>query len=163
MNIDISEEEYRHLLDVLQISQWVMHAHETEEDPRTEPYDRITQKFYARAKEMGQDHLVEYDKSVNQYFLSQEFGETSLSRDLINEFTEEVFWDELIYRLTERDLARTVGGYEQLDALSMTERFVSEGPITAKYVQEFDDRGVERLEIVESSEQTAAPGLMTHD
>jgi hypothetical protein len=162
MNIEISEEEYRHLLDMLQISQWVMHAHETEEEPRTAPYDRIMQKFYALAKEMGQDQLVEYDTSVQQYFLSHEFGETSFSRDLINEFTEDIFWDQLIHRLTERDLARTLGGYDQLDALSTTERFVSEGPITAKYVQEFDERGVERLEIVESFTKTAVHGL-THD
>ena len=163
MNIEISKEEYRHLLDVLQMAEWVMHAYETDAEPDTGPYDRIIQKLYARAGEAGQDHLVEYDPKLEKYFLSQEFGDASWSRYMIDEFTEETFWDELIHRLTERDLARKVGGYDQLDALSMTERSIYEGPIMVKYVQEFDDRGLDRLEIVESFGQNATARLPTHD
>ena len=163
MNIDISEEEYRQLLDVLKMAEWVMHAHETEKDPRTAPYDKVIQKLYALARDMGQDDMVEYDPKVKEYFLTQEFEDMSLSRDLIDEFMDETFWDELIHRLTDRDVARKVGGYDQLDTLNMTERFAQEGPILARYVQEFDDHGLDRLEIVESFGQIAAPGLPTHD
>jgi hypothetical protein len=163
MNIDISKEEYRHLLDVLQMAEWVMHAHETETGPNTEPYDKVIQKFYALAKDMGQEHMVEYDLKLKKFFLSREFGQTSPSGELIDEFTDETFWDELIHRLMDRDIARTVGGYDQLDALNMTERFVHEGPIMARYIQEFDDHGLDRLEIVESFGQITAHGLTTHD
>ena len=163
MNIDISKEEYRSLLDVLQMAEWVMHAHEEEKDPLTEPYDKVIQKFYALAKDMGQDHMVEYDPKLQEYFLSLEFEDTSPSREFITEFTNETFWDELIHRLADRDIARKIGGYEQLDALSMTERFAHEGPILSKYAQEFDDNGLERLEIVESFGPAAAPRLATHD
>ena len=163
MNIDISEEEYRQLLDVLKMAEWVMHAHETEKDPGTEPYDKVIQKFYALARDMGQGHMVEYDPKLKDYFLTMEFEDTSPSRDFIDEFTDETFWDELIHRLTERDVARTAGGYDHLDTMSMTERFAHEGPVLARYIQEFDDHGLERLEIVESFGQIAAPRLPTHD
>jgi hypothetical protein len=163
MNIDISEEEYRHLLDVLQMADWVIHAFESEKDPHTEPYDKVIQKFYALARDMGQERMVAYDPKLKEYSLTREFDDSSLSREFIDEFTEENFWDELIHRLTERDIARKVGGYDQLDGLSMTERFIYEGPIMGRYVQEFDDHGLDRLEIVESFGQAAVARLPTHD
>jgi hypothetical protein len=149
MNIDITKEEYQNLLDLLQMAHWIMHGHRTEADPREAKYDVLIQKVYGLAKAMGQDRLVEFDPATNRYSPSAEFENTTEAWEFIDEFTEDMFWDQLIHRLTDRDVARTVGGYEQLDKLSMEERFIAEGPILERYSNEFDETGLDRLEIVE--------------
>jgi hypothetical protein len=163
MKIDITKEEYRNLLDVLHMADWMMHAHETEEDPGTVKYDEVIQKFYALAKDLGHDDSVKYNPEARKYFVTREFDSTSESWEFIDDFTDVTFWDELIHRLTDRDIARTVGGYEQLDKLSMEQRFVHEAPIIKKYSQEFDERGLDRLELVEQFGQALASRTRTHD
>jgi hypothetical protein len=163
MQIEMTEEEYRDLLDVLHMAEWMMHAHATEKDPATEPYDRVIQKLYAVAKTMGQDDLIEYDADAREYFATRKFDDTTLSWEFIDDFTEETFWDELIHRLTDRDLSRKVGGNELMDKLSMKERFTLESPIIEKYSKEFEERGLDRLEIVEHFAQAVAKAPETHD
>lgn len=163
MNIEMTEEEYRDLLDVLHMAEWMMHAHETEKDPASAPYDRIIQKLYALAQPMGQAHLVEYDAESREYFVTRKFDEDSIAWEFIEDFTEETFWDELIHRLTDRDLARKIGGYDRLDNLTMKERFALESPIIEKYSQEFEAQGLERLEIAASPAPMIPKPPETHD
>jgi hypothetical protein len=149
MQIEITKEEYRNLLDVLDMADWMMHAHKTEQDPSTERLDRIIQKFYALARDLGQSRLITYDTATKEFHPTRDFDSETESRRFIDEFTDDSFWDELIHRLTDRDLARRLGGYEQLDKLAMNERFSLEGPVIEHYANEFDANGVDRLEIVE--------------
>jgi len=163
MKIDISVDEYRALLDVLHMADWVMHAHENEPNPDTAPYDAVIQKFYSMAKTMGQDNLIEYDSDVKKYFSTREHDDESASWDFIDEFTNDTFWDELVHRLTDRDVAHLVNGYDQLEKLSMEERFMREAPIIERYVNEFDDHGLDRLRIVEHFETDNAAPARTSD
>lgn len=163
MNVDISKEEYSKLLELLHMASWVMHAHENETDPRREPYDAVIQKFYALAKNMGQDHLIAYRSDAHVYAPTVEFENTAQSWEFVDEFMDDTFWDELVHRLAERDIARTVGGLEKTDNLTMTERFTIEAPVLQKYTQEFDAHGIERLEIVEQLVRTPAAKTPTHD
>lgn len=163
MHIDITKEEYRDLLDLLHMADWVMHAHDTEEPLGTERYDRVIQKIYALAKDMGHGRLIKYDHKLKEYFPTREFEDNTGSWEFIEDFTEETFWDELIHRLTDRDVARKVGGYEHMDKLNMTERFAHEGPIAERYSKEFEENGLDRLEIVEQFAQDEQGRTQTHD
>lgn|SRR5574341_660763 len=163
MKIEITKEEYRDLLDVLHMAEWMMHAHETEKALGSGKYDEIIQKFYALAKDMGQESLIEYDPDLREYFHTREFDDATESWEIIDDFTDDTFWDELVHRLTDRDLARKVGGYDKLDKFNMKERFALEGPVLERYSQEFDKRGLDRLEIVETFVQDLADPAATHD
>ena len=44
MQIELSKEEYRNLIDMIQIAEWVMNAHKTEKDPSTEKYSKLEQR-----------------------------------------------------------------------------------------------------------------------
>jgi len=149
MNIALTNEEFRDLLDMLQIAQVVLHAHKTEDDPRADKYDAVMQKILAVSREAGLENLVEYNTVMKEYHPTTVFEETSEAGTFIDEFVDDTFWDILIRRLTDRDMARTVGGYEQMDDLSEAERFSLEIPLIKKYSNEFDEQGLERLEIVE--------------
>jgi hypothetical protein len=163
MKIEISKEEYRALLDVLHIAEWVIQAHKSEKDPRAEPFDRIIQKFYALAGTMGLERLIRYEPGAKQYVLTKQFDDATKSWELIDEFIDDIFWDELAHRLAERDAARTIGGYEQLDRLGRQERTSLEGPVLDRYQRELDDNGLERLEIIEHFGVPHAAGQQTHD
>ena len=63
MKINITKKEYRLLLDILSIADWVMNAYQTEDDPRTKPYEDLEQKFLSYAKDFGFENLIVYDQS----------------------------------------------------------------------------------------------------
>ncbi len=161
MKVEISKEEYLELLDLVHIASWVLVFHKTVPDPRIDKYDGITQKLYALAKDMGYAGLINYDPGSRKYHPSKTLEETTGTGQLIDEFVDRSFWDELVIRFTERDAARTAGGYEQLDQLSHEERHALEDPIEKKYAKEFDDNGIEHLEIVEHYGN--AKPVVTHD
>lgn len=149
MNIEITKEEYGKLLDLLYVADWVLTSHKTGEDPRTEKHEKVIRKFYALAEEMGQGSKIEYDPDLEKFFPAKAMEESSEARNFLDAFAEETFWHELIYRFTERDSERKVGGYEKYITLSPGERFEIETPIEEKYLEEFEQNGIERLEIVE--------------
>jgi hypothetical protein len=163
MKVDISTQEYRDLLDVLSIADWVMMAHKTGQDSRIGPYEKLIQKFYSLAKDMGYDTLVEYDAREGRYHLTRTFEDTTRSWEFIDEFTEDTFWDELTHRMTERDMARQVGGYEKLRSLSREDWSALEAPIHERYSEEFYQNGIERMAIVEHYEHDRAKPVRTHD
>lgn len=163
MNVGITKEEFIDILEMLHIASWVLVAHKTEDDPRTRKYGRIMQKFLALAKEAGAGELVEYDPEAGKYHPSSTFEESSRSRDFIHEFEDDTFWDELLDRLTERDLERQVGGYENLRTLSPEDRALFETPIRERYAQELTENGLERFEIVERFGSNIPRPAATHD
>jgi hypothetical protein len=163
MNLTLTKEEYRDLLDLLQIAHVVLHAHKTEDDPRAEKYETVMQKILARSREAGLGSLVEYNADLKAYAPTAAFEETSEAAIFLDEFIDDTFWDLLIRRFTDRDLGRTIGGDEILDELGSTERFTLETPLIQKYSAEFDEHGIERLEIVEQGSTASVSPMKTSD
>ena len=146
MKIDITREEYRDLLDLLYMANWVLHAHKTEEDPRTRPYDKLMQKIYSSARAA-----------------TREFEDTSKAEEFIDEFVDDSFWDELVYRLSERDAAHRVGGYAQFRLLSPEDRTALETPARERYSEEFNNNGIDHLMIAEEFDMSAVKPVKTSD
>lgn len=148
MNIEIADEEYGTLLELLYMAEWALTAYK-EPDKRTERYVGVIQKFYALAKGTPHAGSITYDDDLEKYLPAKRMEEASEARRLLDEFADEAFWHELIFRFTERDLERSVGGHEKMIALNPDERFEIETPIEEKYIEEFGEHGIERLEVVE--------------
>ncbi len=55
MKINFTKKEYRLLLSMLEIAEWVMTSNDTgaEENPQTKPYKDVVQKLLSHSKEMG--------------------------------------------------------------------------------------------------------------
>jgi hypothetical protein len=145
MKIDITKDEYRDLLDLLYIAQWVLIAHKTEEDPRTKPYDKVIQQLYSQAGEAGYERLIEHDPRTRSHYTTREFEEASKAILFIDEFVDDSFWDELIIRLAERDAAQQAGGYDRLHLLSNEEQHKLRTPVEERYSEEFNEHGVDHL------------------
>ncbi len=147
MKIDLTREEYRDLLDMLYIAEWVLTAHKIEEDPRVKRYSELEQKFLALAKKMGYENLVEYVPVSKQYYPTRDFEETSSAHPFIDEYNDINFWDELAIRLSVRDLAKKVGGYDKLADLSREERFLVLDELEEFYGEEFSSSGLDNLQL----------------
>lgn len=79
MKINFTKKEYRQLLDLVFIGDWV-----TSEplDKDTSPYDALREKIYSYAKEMDCEHLIEYDKNTDQHFETAEFEDSGVMKKL---------------------------------------------------------------------------------
>jgi hypothetical protein len=163
MNIEISTNEYRDLLDVLHIADVVMSGHRREEDKRTGQHRTLIQKLYALAPGEGLDRLISYNKSVNKYVPTEEFEKSSLAHAVVDEFGDHRFWDELISRLSVRDTAQIAGGIDRLSVMSDSDRQAAEGPFRQRYMQEFSKNGVANLEVVERFSLGAGIPIKTSD
>jgi hypothetical protein len=148
MQIEIADDDYEKLLDLLFLAGRVLTAHK-EEDPRTAPYLAVMQRLYARALEAGRPELVTFDPELNHYQPARPMADSSEVRRLLDEFADETFWHELVFRFTERDVERQAGGREKTMLLTEEERFKLEVPLEERYLQEFSEHGIDRLEIVE--------------
>ena len=148
MKIEITKKEYRALLDVFHIADWVLHAYKTEEGPETEEYRDLEQKFLAMAKEMGFENLVEFDPEMGKYFPTREYDETNVVMDAIVDYDNESFWEELMERLATRDLMRQEGK-EKVMAMDDEERLVKTENLREKYAAEFERYGLSRLVVKE--------------
>jgi hypothetical protein len=149
MNIELSAQEYRDLLDVLHIADVVMSGHRTEVDMRTVGHRALIQKLYALAREAGFDQLIAQSQGEKKYVPTEKFEHSSLAHGIIHEFGDHLFWDGLISRLTMRDAAMIAGGNERLASMSDSERQAVEGPLRQRYILEFSTNGVANLSVIE--------------
>ncbi len=152
MKIEFTQEEYKCLVDMLYVAEWVLNAHRVEDDPRTESYGKLEQKIYSYAKDMGFEDLIEYASDYGTYDPTRKYEDTCPLVEFIDEFENETFWEELVDRLANRDLIRQVGGVENLSKLSFEERIKKTLPLEQKYSSEFEERGLDGVSIVGNSE-----------
>jgi len=149
MNIDISANEYRDLLDILHIADMVLSEHWREPDKRSEQHRALIQRIYGMVRVEGHDLLIGHDARENVYAPTAEFEEHTLAHVLIGEFIDHLFWDELISRLSVRDAALAAGGMDRLNALSDSGRQAAEGAVRQSYSEEFSRNGIANLAVIE--------------
>jgi hypothetical protein len=149
MKINFTKKEYRALVELLEISDWVLHSHKVDEPEETEKYRGVIQKIYAYSKEMGCSDLVEYNKSLVKYVTTYEAEVNSESRKYIEEFEEDTFWEELIAKLSNRDTMRKCN-VSSLQEIPRDERFKVITEVEVVWAEEMEKYGLERLGVVKT-------------
>jgi len=144
MKLTLSKKDYRLLLDMMAISDWVMNSHRVEDDPRTEPYEKLEQKLFAYAKDFGCENLVTYDKETEKYYPTAEYDEHIFDTQFIEEFENISFWEKLCSGLAQRDLM-VEKGVEELKKMETLERMTEEDIRAEKYETEFSENGLKHL------------------
>lgn len=71
MKINFTKKEYRQLLDLVFLGDWVVSSFDM--DGAKSPYVDIQQKIYSYAKELGCEELIEHVRAGNQYFETAQF------------------------------------------------------------------------------------------
>lgn len=154
MNIKLSTSKLRLLLDMIYMAEWMLHAHKTEEDPRTIPYHDVEQKILKVAHDSGKfKEFIEYAAENDTYWPTRSFEEALDEQRFIEQYDDDTFWDELTNRMAYRDVAKKVDGGKRLAALPFDDRLQQLFEREAYYNEEFYKHGIERLHIRESKQQ----------
>jgi hypothetical protein len=155
--LELSRRDYLALLTVMQMADWVLHAHKVDEREETAAFRELEQKVFALADSFDCGHLVEYDDEEERYYPTAEFDESSPGMEFIEDFENESFWNELLERLVERDLVRQLGE-KAVRRLDEEARCTKEEPYRRLYGEEFARHGVDRLEILDQLYLSDAKG-----
>ena len=156
MKINITKKEYRLLIDVLSIATWVMNSHRTQEDPRTEPYEELEQKFMSYAKDFGFKNLIVYDKKFERYFPTKQYEDAGTDTVFIDEYEDEVFWEKLCTYLAQRDLVEEKG-IDVVENMDRFERFNAIEDLSQEYSDEFEKNGIKNLRLLKDGEAADHP------
>jgi hypothetical protein len=156
MKIDFTKEEYRYLLDMVEIAEWVLNSHRTNPSDEIRGYSEINQKILSYAKDMGFENLITYDKDLGGYFATAEYEESE-HMSYIEEFEDDVFWEALPHRLAVRDLVEQVGEkvYTEMEFEDRMSKLVE---LEKFYCEELEDNGIDNLRF-ENLSKSDSPDL----
>jgi hypothetical protein len=144
MKINFTKQEYRLLVTMLEIADWVMTANDIGENEEVKPYNELRKKILSYFKEMGMDDCYKYDKADDDYYETGEYEDNSESTRFIEKYNEEFFWQELIGKLADRDFHQKHGDKK----VDMETRFSDITDFEEIYVNEITQNGLENLVIV---------------
>ncbi len=143
MKINFTKKQYEDLVKLVYLGTWMVNAHRT--DDIVEKYEDLEQYLLSFYKDFDMEKYIEFDKKLNKFFPTGEFEEDTDVEQYIDEYNNDIFWEELIDRLARRDFIRAYGE-ENLLKMTWEERFEKEQPFIDKYAEEFEKYGIERLE-----------------
>lgn len=141
VTFSLSRSEYEKLLVLSYLGNFMINGIFKE---RSQTYDEVVSKLFAKARENGFGRYVEMADNIA--IPSKEFAQHPDVKRYRREYDEEIFWDELVRRLADRDIRAEKGDaavmrlspkqYEEL--LSFYE---------IPYVEEFDRNGIKRISL----------------
>ena len=134
--IELSEKQLQDLLQLVYLGEWMTQAYGNNEN--TSELEELEQKLYSVAFNEGFDEDVEFDKKLGGYVPTAEFEEDCDA--LIEKYDEQTFWEELIIRMANKELAENGGG-----DLPQKEFEKQQNELIKKYEKEFQQNGVENI------------------
>ena len=135
MQIELTNKEFRHLLDLVYIGNWVLNS--TRGDDRFAEYDDLESKLFGLCRSVGMKVLVE---DWNNTTIPSRAYEAGGIHEAIAYYEDNVFYEILAEELSRRDM-----GYADITPENYEE-------ITGRmeqYMQEFQASGVDRLVLEE--------------
>ena len=133
MNIELSDKEFRRLLDMVYIGNWILNS--TRGDDRFEDYDLLQEKLFGKCPAQGMRALVQ--TWHGHAFPSKAFEEGGI-HEAIADYEDAVFFDILAEELARRDL-----GLEDNDPEDYTEL----SSRMEDYMDEFEKNGLNTVNV----------------
>lgn len=133
MNIELTDKEFRRLLDMVYIGNWILNS--TRAEDRFEDYDLVQEKLFALCPSAGMRSLVEAWQG--HIFPSRAYEDGGI-HEAIADYEDAVFYNILAEELARRDL-----GLEDSDPEDFT-------PLTERmdeYMAEFEKNGLNTIDI----------------
>ena len=131
MQIELSSKEFRRLLDMVYIGNWVLNS--TRGDDRFEDYDNIESKLFALCKGTKMQILAE---DWNNTFIPSKAYEEGGIHEAIAFYEDNIFYQILAEELSRRDM-----GYADITEENYDEII---GRMN-RYMSEFELSGIDRL------------------
>ena len=131
MNIDLTDKEFRRLLDLVYIGNWILNSTRTTD--RFEDYDIVQEKLFSLCAKNGMKSLIQVWHG--HIFPSRAYEDGGI-HEAIADYEDAVFFDILAEELARRDLGCLDS--EPADYTELNARMDD-------YMDEFEKSGVENL------------------
>ena len=132
MNIELTDKEFRRLLDLVYIGNWILNSTRGEDD-RFEDYDDLQEKFFSLCAKNGMRSLV--TSYMGHFFPSKAYEEGGI-HEAIEDYEDAMFFDILAEELARRDMVEE--NLSQDDVAELTNRMND-------YMDEFERNGIDRI------------------
>ena len=133
MNIEFTGKEFRRLLDMVYIGNWILNS--ARGDDRFDDYDELEEKLFSLCQQNGMSALAE--RWRGHIYPSKAFEEGGI-HEAIADYEEAVFYSILAEELARRDMIE-----ENLNQDDMTEL----NKRMDDYMDEFERNGIDRLTV----------------
>ena len=128
MTIDLTEKEFRRLLDLVYIGNWILNS--TRGDDRFEDYDLVQEKLFSLCAGQGMPALIQ--RWRGHIFPSRAYEDGGI-HEAIADYEDAVFFDILAEELARRDLGLVDSDPEDFTELNAR---------MEEYLDEFDKNGL---------------------
>jgi hypothetical protein len=133
MNIELTDKEFRRLLDMAYIGNWILNS--TRGSDRFEDYDCVESRLFSYCAQAGMDTL--YEKSEGRVIPSAAFENGGI-HEAIADYEDTVFFEILAEELARRDMDFEPIGPENFNEL--TRRIDA-------YIEEFEQNGMDNISL----------------
>ena len=97
MNIELSKKEFRRLLDLVYIGNWILNS--TRGNDRIEDYDQVESKLFGLCRDTGMQKLVEKWEGIDIPVFFEILAEELARRDMDYQPVSRENYDELVSRM----------------------------------------------------------------
>ena len=133
MNVELTEKEFRRLLDMVYIGNWVLNS--CRDDDRFEDYDLLEEKLFSLCPEHGMRTLVQRWRGHS--YPSRAFEEGGI-HEAIADYEDAVFYDILAEELARRDM--DAEQLPQSDTEELARRI-------DEYYEDFEKNGIDNVKV----------------
>lgn len=152
IELRLTKRQYKALLDLTYLGDWMVNGIRVEP---LAPYEDAAQQVYALAEKAGCGELAGYDPELKKHVVFDEAEPGTRLSGFKAAYDEETFWQELVERLSDRDLEREHGA-DALAKMSKDELIKLQIGSEEAWDKEFRERGIDRLELVPRTTEAQA-------
>lgn len=146
MKIHFSKKEYRTLLELLHLGDWILHSHEITEKPATAQHRELLRKLFSHYKAMACEDLIEQHNGDDNLYETRAFEDAMQAH--IENYNEQFFWEELASRLAIRDMEAGLTD-QQVASMDDKERISRICDAEEKWFDEINRHGLLRLGVTD--------------
>jgi len=140
MEINFTKDQYAQLMRLVYLGNWVVNGYHT--DDIDEKSDALEDYIYSKARDFGLEKTTTYEEDQNAWYPKSSIEDEWLAD--LDEYKNDAFWDELEYRLADRDLVARYGE-NAVDGMSSEERQDTERQLVDNYYEEFQKNGLKNF------------------
>lgn len=148
MHIRLTEQELATLVQMVSlaanVSSWNQKPGSTSQ---VAAFEDLEAKILEKASHSGFADWLEFDEESQRLRIKPEVEADAFYNDCYEEFRNESFWEELVIRLADRDLARAIG-HSAWEALSEDQRRARSKDTEKRYWDEFIASGIDHVHVI---------------
>jgi hypothetical protein len=148
-NLGLTKVQFLALMKAVFIANWI--ANGTSSEGRRREFDDIEDIVFSYAWTFGYGPYTETKTTADgRNYPTDEFENDTKVHDILDEYDDDIFWENLVSRLAWRDFVAAYG-QELINQMTPSERADKLSAFEDRYNREVEEHGIDRLKVPSSS------------